>query len=138
MRRPVDLILLCVFFLFGSLMAFISFLGLLLPGGFLEPIWQLNPQAHVALTGLSSWGVVLMLAVAIACALAAVGLWSRSHCGLRLAVCILVVNLLGDLLNAVLRGDLRTLIGIPIGAALLLYLLSSRTRARFGVRSAAV
>ncbi len=138
MRHPVGLILLCAFFVFGSLMAFIACVGLLVPGGFLEPIWQLNPQAHVALADLRSWGVVLMLAVAIACALASVGLWIRTRWGHRLALSILAVNLLGDVLNAVVRGDLRTLIGIPIGGALIWYLLSSRTRAQFDIRSAAV
>ena len=120
MRRPVGLSLLCAFFVFASLMAFVAFLGLLLPGGFLEPIWQFNPQSHLTLTGMGSWGVSLMLAVSLACALAAVGLWRRTLWGHRLAIVILAVNLLGDLLNAVLRGDLRTLVGIPIGGALIL------------------
>jgi hypothetical protein len=33
--------------------------------------------------------------------------------------------------NAVVLGDLRTLIGIPIGGAVLWYLLSAGTRAQF-------
>jgi hypothetical protein len=37
----------------------------------------------------------------------------------------------GDLLNAFLRGDWRTLIGLPIGAAMLTYLLSRRIRGWF-------
>ncbi len=120
MPRSVGLILLCGFFVFGALMASLSFLALALPGGFLEPIWQLNPK------------------VALACALAAIGLWTRTLWGHRLALSILAVNLLSDVLNAVLRGDLRTLIGVPIGGALISYLLSSRARAQFEVRSAAV
>ncbi len=138
MPRSVGLILLCGFFVFGALMASLSFLALALPGGFLEPIWQLNPKAHGALTALRSWGVVLMFVVALACALAAIGLWTRTLWGHRLALSILAVNLLSDVLNAVLRGDLRTLIGVPIGGALISYLLSSRARAQFEVRSAAV
>jgi hypothetical protein len=47
-------------------------------------------------------------------------------------------NLLGDLFNALKLGDLRTLIGIPIGGALIWYLVSPRTRAQFEVPSAAV
>ncbi len=138
MRRPVGLTLLSAFFVFGALMASVAFLGLLLSGGFLEPIWRLNPAAHVALTELGTWGMLLMSVVAIACGLAAIGLWTRAQWGHRWAIGILAVNLLGDVLNAVARGDLRTLIGIPIGGAMILYLLRPRTRAQFEARSAAV
>ena len=138
MRRPVGLTLLTAFFVFGALMAFLAFLGLLLSGGFLEPVWRLNPDAHRALTELGAWGMLLMAVVAIACALVAVGLWIQAQWGRRLAVGILAINLLGDVMNAVTRGDLRTLIGIPIGGAMIYYLLKSRTRAQFAVRSTAV
>jgi len=138
MRRPVGLTILAAFFAFGSLMALLASLGLLLPGGVLEPMWRLNPQAQVSLTALHSWGVVLMLTVGIACALAAIGLWTRAMWGHHLAVGILAVNLVGDGLNVIVRGDLRALIGLPIGGAIILYLLRSRLREQFQVRSAAV
>jgi hypothetical protein len=54
-----------------------------------------------------------------------------------LAVAILAVNLLGDLLSAVALGDLRTLIGVPIAGAIIMYLVSPRTRAQFEIPSAA-
>ena len=138
MRRPVGLTILAAFFTFGSLMALLASLGLLFPGGVLEPMWALNPQAQVGLTALHSWGVVLMLTVGIACALAAIGLWTRAVWGHHLAVGILAVNLVGDGLNVIVRGDLRALIGLPIGGAIILYLLRSRVREQFQVRSAAV
>ena len=132
--RPTSrlgLTLLSAFFAFGSLMASMSFLSLLLPGSVLEPIWRLNPQAHVALASMRLSGTVLMLVVAVACALAAVGLWIRALWGYRIALGVLAVNLVGDVMNAVLRGDLRTLIGIPVGGFLLLYILSAHVRAEF-------
>ena len=138
MRRPVGLTLLTAFFVFGALMAFLAFLGLLLSGGFLQLIWRLNPAAYRALTELGAWGMLLMAVVAIACALAGIGLWIQTQWGRRLAVGMLAINLLGDVTNAVTRGDLRTLIGIPIGGAMIFYLLRARTRAHFEVRSAAV
>jgi hypothetical protein len=64
-----------------------------------------------------------MLAVFVACILAAVGLIRRIWWGHRLAVGILAVNIVGDTANAFLRDDLRTLIGVPVGAALIFYLL---------------
>jgi hypothetical protein len=50
---------------------------------------------------------------------------------------LLAVNLLGDATNAFVRGDLRTLIGLPIGGALIVYLLSSRVRGQFTRTNAA-
>ena len=38
--------------------------------------------------------------------------------------------LVADLANALVRGDLRTLVGVPIAAALLAWLLRPRTRER--------
>ena len=138
MRRPRGLNLLVAFFVFGSVMASLAFLGLLFPDGPLEPMWRLNRHAQVGLLGLGWWGVLLMLVVAIVCALAAIGLARRTRWGHRFAVTAIAVNLLGDLLNAVVLGDLRTLIGIPIGGAVIWYLMSSRTRAQFEIPSAAV
>lgn len=129
--RSVGLTLLALLFVLGSLMASLALLGLLFPGGALEPIWRLNRYAQVALMELRWWGVGLMLVVATACALAALGVWIRAPWGHRLALTVLAVNLLGDVSNAVLRGDLRTLIGIPIGGAIIWYLVNPRTRAQF-------
>jgi hypothetical protein len=39
---------------------------------------------------------------------------------------VLSVNLIGDLLNALLRQDPKTLIGLPIGGLLLWFLLRAR------------
>src|SRR5256885_5075906 len=126
MRRPVGLALLTAFFVFGALMAFLAFLGLLLSGGFLEPIWRLNPDAHRALTELGAWGMLLMAGVADACALAAIGFWIQAQWGRRVAVGILAVNLLGDVMNAATPGDLRTLVEIPVGGGLIAYLHMER------------
>ncbi len=114
MRRPVGLTILAAFFAFGSLMALLASLALLLPGGVLEPMWALNPQAQVALTALHSWGVVLMLTVGIACALAAIGLWTRALWGHHLAVGILAVNLVGDVLNAAVRATIVRWLEFPL------------------------
>lgn len=47
---------------------------------------------------------------------------------MRLALAILSVNILGDLFNALMRHDLRTLIGLPIGGAMIAYLICSRKK----------
>jgi hypothetical protein len=105
-------------------------LALAFPGGFLEPIWRLKPEARVEFQKLGSWSVPLMAVVGAACGLAAVGLAKNAEWGRRFAIGVLSVNLAGDSLNALLRHDPRTLIGLPIGGLMIWYLLkkSSITR----------
>ncbi|HET7585904.1 MAG TPA: hypothetical protein VFK13_13390 [Gemmatimonadaceae bacterium] len=130
-HRPIGLTLLTAFFAFGALMAGITAVALLTPGGMLEPIWRLNPQARDALRSMSPWGIPLMVVVSTACAATALALWCGASWGRRLALVVLGVNLLGDVGNAVVRHDLRTLSGLPVGAALIAYLLRPSIRSRF-------
>lgn len=120
-----------VFFALGAIPSSVSALALICPGSWSEAIWRLKPEAPEQFASLGPWAVPLMVMVALACAGAAVGLWKTQRWGHRLAIGILTVNLLGDSVNAVLRHDWRTLIGLPIGGAMLAYLLSRRVRDRF-------
>ncbi|HKK28448.1 MAG TPA: hypothetical protein VKB18_10225 [Gemmatimonadota bacterium] len=128
---PPGVVALGGFFVVGALMAGAAGTSLLLRGGPLEAMWRINPRAREDLAGLGSWAVVLMLAVAVGCALAAGGLWMGKRWGHRLAVGLIGAELLGGLGALVLRGDLRTLVGLPIAALLLTYLLSAGVRAAF-------
>ncbi len=80
---------------------------------------------------MGAWVVPPMLAVAAACALAAIGLWRRTRWGYRIAVGLLAVNLAGDAANALIREDPRTLVGLPIGVLVLAYLFSRGVRDQF-------
>jgi hypothetical protein len=102
-------------------------LALAFPGGFLEPIWRLKPDARAEFQQMGSWSVALMAMVGAACSLAAVGLAKNAEWGRQLAVGILIVNLIGDTLNAILRHDPRTLIGLPISGLMILYLLKRKS-----------
>ena len=123
---------LSAFFAAGALVSSMTALALARPAPWLEPMWRINPDARVAFGRIDGWAVVLMMAVASACAAAAIGLWLGRRWGHRLAMGVLGLNLLGDLLNALVRGDRRTLIGLPIGGSMLAYLISRRVRERFG------
>ena len=59
------------------------------------------------------------------------GRWKGARWGHRLAIGILVVNLFGDATSAIMRSDPRTLIGLPIGGAMIAYLLTRRVRNYF-------
>jgi hypothetical protein len=130
-NRPRGLAALIAFFAIGAIISATCALALAFPGSRLEPMWRLNPEARVSFARMGSWAVVLMVVVAAACSAAAAGLWRERRWGHGLAVGVLGVNLVGDCLNAFLRGDHRTLIGLPIGGAMLAYLLSRRIRDRF-------
>ena len=98
-RLPLGIKLLAAFFAFGAAMCLLTIVMLLFPGSALD---------------------------GIACASAAIGLAKRMRWGIPLALAILTLNLAGDLLNALLRHDLRTLVGLPIGGATIAYLLIAR------------
>ena len=66
--------------------------------------------------------ILLMAVVGVACASAAIGLARNARWGRWLGILILVVNLIGDLTNAFVRNDFRTLIGVPIAGVIIFYL----------------
>ena len=129
--RPGGVTALAVFFAAGAAVSLVTTVALLSPGGVLEPIWRLNPRARAGFAGLGAWAPVLLVAVGLACAAAARGLWSGRRWGRRLAIALLAVNLIGDAANVVLGTEPRTLVGIPIAALLLLFLATGRVRAYF-------
>jgi len=126
---------LSAFFVFGACASGLSFLTLLLPGGPLDVLWRVNPTGHEALRSARAMGVILMAVVCIACALTARGLWLRKRWGYRLALAMLTINLAADLSNGLLRGDYRTLVGLPIAGAMIAFLLSPSVRAVFHASS---
>src|ERR1051325_1234650 len=123
-RRLPGLTALSAFFAVGAIIAMLTSIALLAPGGALGPVWRLNPHAQGAFRAMGSWAIALMLAVAAPFTLSALGLLLRARWGHRLAVALLVINFFGDATNAFVRGDLRTLIGLPLPAGPIVFLLS--------------
>ena len=126
-RAPLGIKLLSASFAVGAAICLLTIVILLFPGGAPESIWWLNPEAHVAFQKLGKLSVLLMLIVGVACGAAAIGLAKRTRWGIPLALAILTINLVADLLNAFLRHDLRILVGLPIGGAMVAYLLIALT-----------
>jgi len=119
---PIGLKLLAIFFAFGACMCALTIWLLLFPGGALDSLWRLNPEAHAAFQRIGGLLILLMVIVGVACALAAIGLARNAKWGRWLGILILAANLVGDLTNAFVRHDLRTLIGVPIAGAMIFYL----------------
>ena len=124
--RPVGITALSIFFWAGAFLSFIAAISLLTPASFLEPLWRLNPRAREGFAEIGAWAILLMGAVAVACAMAAAGLWRGSRWGYWLALILLAVNLIGDIANVFLRTEPRAAVGIPIVIAILVFLLVSR------------
>ena len=93
--------------------------SLLTPGGPLESMWRLNPRAHEAFSRMGIWAPLLLGAVCLACAASAYGFFTGKRWGYRLGGTLLVVNLIGDIVNAALGIEPRAVVGIPIVALLL-------------------
>ena len=122
-RLSFGIKLLVAFFVFGATACAVTIAMLLAPAGRLDFLWRLNPEAQVGFQTIgTAFSVLLMLGVGLACACAAVGLARQKSWGRRLAIGILAVNLIGDCVNFVARHDPRTLIGLPIGGAMIIYL----------------
>jgi hypothetical protein len=117
--------LLASFFAFGVSMCVLTIALLLFPGTALDELWRLNPDAHAVFQAIGGWSIAIMLLVGPACLIAAIGLWRGTLWGTRVAILILVVNMIGDLSSALLNYDFRTLIGLLIAAAMIVYLARS-------------
>src|SRR5689334_774696 len=116
------------FFAFGATMCALTVGLLLFPGTALDSLWRLNPDARLAFESLGYWSLVLMLTVGTACLFAAIGLWRAKSWGTWLALVILSINMLGDLVNVFVRQDYRGLIGVPVAAAMIFFLVAGVRR----------
>jgi hypothetical protein len=116
---------LAAFFAFGAMMCALTLALLLLPGSALDLLWQLNPEARLAFQSFGSWSFLLMVTIGTGCLFAAIGLWRGTFWGTQLALTILSLNIIGDLANTLLRHDYRALIGLPVGAAMIFFLVRS-------------
>ena len=126
MRCPAGVAAIAAFFVFGTAMSGLTLFLLMFPGSRLDVLWRLNPRAHDSFISMGYGAAALMLLVSAACAMAAVGLWRCTRFGYRAAIVILSMNTVGDLANTLLLRDRRTLIGVPIAAAMMVYLYSRK------------
>ncbi len=129
--RRAGIVALTLFFAAGALIAGVTCIALLTPGERWNAMWSLKPSTRDDLAAMGAFGPLVMASVSCACALAAAGLWRGAEWGRRLAIAILVANLAGDSMNAIVRHDLRTLIGLPIGGLMIWYLMRADVRDSF-------
>ncbi len=131
MRRPSGVTALSLFFLVGAVLAGTAAASLAFPSSVLEPMWRLNPHGHQGLLRMHAWAVVLMALASFGCAVAGVGLWCLRSWGYAVAVIVLVIQLAGDVVNVVSGVEPRAAVGVPVVAALLVYLTRASVRQAF-------
>jgi hypothetical protein len=129
--RPIGITALTALFVVGTIASLISAISLSFPGSFLEPIWQLNPHAREGFNRIGPWAIALMTVVCFACICTAFGLWRGLRWGYRLAILMLVLNLIGALANVISGSETRALVGIPVVLLVLAYLSLKQTRDYF-------
>ena len=129
--RPLGVTALSIFFCVATLITTIAAVSLFFANGFLEPIWRLNPRGRASLGAFGIWAVLLFSLVGLACAIAALGLWRKRRWGYFTAIAVLSINLLGDLINVVSGNEPRAIIGVPIAALIIIYLLRPKVRTFF-------
>jgi hypothetical protein len=130
-RRPFGVTALSLFLIVGALLAGIAAVSLAVPDSTLEPMWRLNPRSHQGLVGMRGWGVLLLCIASIGCGIAGTGLWRCRAWGHATAIVVLCIQLAGDILNVISGTEPRAVIGIPIVAALLVYLTRASVRRLF-------
>ena len=104
---------------------------LLFPGSVLDSVWRLNPHGHEGFMRIGVFAPPLLGVVSLACGAASFGLFSGRRWGLRLAAFLLVIDLVGDLVNAGFGIELRAAFGVPVAALLLWFLSTAKVKAFF-------
>ena len=132
-RRPPKFafVAIGIFLFFGMAMAALAGTTLLWPGTDLDRIWLLNPKAHSQLAPLGPRIGLAFLLLALALGATAIGWFQKKRWGWRLAVCVIGIQVLGDLMN-MMKGDfIRGVPGFVIAGALLAYLCRSTVKELF-------
>lgn len=80
------------------------------------------------------WALMLLCSVCFTCAASAYGFLAGKRWGYQLGMTLLVVNLVGDIVNAALGIEPHALVGVPVVGLLLWYLFSHRVRSFFELR----
>jgi len=125
------IVFLAVFCIFGACASGLAAVTLAWPGTPLDRVWTLNPTGHAELTAAGPLAAIGMAVLSPVMVAIAIGLLARRRWAYWGAVVGLCVNALGDAVGALVRSDLRTLVGVPIAAFFVYWLLRPSVRARF-------
>jgi hypothetical protein len=120
-----------VFLFFGATMALLAGTTLVWRGTILDRAWVVNAAAYARLAHFGQTIGIPFLLLGAILVVAGIGWFRRRLWGWRLAIAIIVTQVLGDLVNAFIGDVVRGGVGFLIAGALLLYLLRPQVRSAF-------
>ena len=129
--RPRGFMAIGAFFVFGAAMAAYAAATLLMPGTFLDVLWELNKSGHSGLVVLGKGAGLLFLVLSALLAAAAVGWFRRRYWGWALGVAIIALNATGDTVNLARGEGLKAAVGLVIAGLLLSYMARKKVRQYF-------
>jgi hypothetical protein len=131
-RRPPWIVyLLILLFAFGTIMSFLAAVSFLFPKSALNVLWRLNPRGHEGFQQIGTWSFPVLGVIAAACLICFIGLLKRKLWGYWWAFWMILINLVADVLNAMIAKEYRAFFGVPIAFAILWSLSRPGTRAYF-------
>lgn len=130
--RPIAISVIAAFLFAATLVSAIVGTSLLIPGTFLDRIWEVNKPAYAGFEALGRASGLLLLLLGIYTAFAGAGLIKGRKWGRWLAIALFVVNGVGDVVNLLRTRDwLKSGAGVLIAATFLFCLFRSRATAFF-------
>jgi hypothetical protein len=114
-------------------MSSLALITLFFPNISLNDIWKINPKGHEGFQRIGNWSFLVLSSVMVACATCAYGLWFKKAWGYWLALCLVIMNLIGDVVNILILQEYRAAIGIPVAVVLLWLLRRANTQTYFSL-----
>jgi hypothetical protein len=130
-RLPRGMTAFGIFLLFGAGLASLAGTTLLWRGTVLDRMWIVNPRAYNHLSPYGKTIGIPFLLLGITLAFSGAGWLKRRVWGWRLAIVIIVTQVLANFVTALMGGVTKGLVGAVISGALLVYLLRPAVRATF-------
>jgi hypothetical protein len=131
LKPPRGLTAVGIFLLFGALMASLAGVTLVWRGTALDGMWALNPRAYNRLAPYGKTIGIPFLLLGITLAVSGVCWFKRRVWGWRLAVIIVITQVLANFVTALMGDVTKGMVGVIISGALFVYLLRQQVRAAF-------
>jgi hypothetical protein len=130
-RPPRGLTAIGIFLLFGAAMAFLAGTTLVWRGTFLDRMWAVNPRAYNLLAPYGKTVGIPFLLLGIVLVFSGFGWLKRRVWGWRLAAVIIVTQVLGHFVTALMGDITKGMVGVIISGVLFIYLLRPKVKSVF-------
>jgi hypothetical protein len=130
-RLPRGLTAIGIFLLLGAVMAFLAGTTLVWRGTVLDRMWEVNPRAYNLLAPYGKTIGIPFLLLGIVLTFSGVGWLKRRAWGWRMAAVIVVTQVLGNFVTALMGDITKGMVGVIISGALFIYLLRPKVKSAF-------